>query len=279
MRLFPALTCFGIFFVSMLSCTQQKGIQIAGSTTVLPIISKAAEQFQLKFPASKIIVNPGGSGVGINQLGEGKIALAMASRDITESERSTFSTVDFKEFVIGKDAVVPSVSSEIYDAGITSLSLAEIGSIYKGEVTNWSQLGGPDKEILCIDKEKSRGTRHIFMATVLGNKEADAPGADLVLGSNNEEQTAIVQSDAAIGMLSNAWLNEDVKGLAIRMDSTSVIEQSLANIISGKYPICRDLVVIANGKPDKEVQQFLDFLFSNEGQNIVMESGYVGVNQ
>lgn len=265
--------------IALFSCTQKPTIQIAGSTTVLPIISKAAEQYKLNNPELKIIVNPGGSGVGINQLGEGKIALAMASRDITESEINQFPKVTFMPQSVGKDAVVPSVSSEIYDAGVTTLSLNQIGDIYAGRVTNWKQLGGPDKEILCIDKEKSRGTRHIFMQHVLGDKEAEAPGADLVLGSNNEEQTALAQSDAAIGMLSNAWLSNDVKGLNILTENGDTISPSLENVVNGSYPISRDLLIISNGKPSPETLKFIDFLFSNAGQEIVKDCGYVSINQ
>ncbi len=260
------------------SCEKKQAINIAGSTSVLPIISIAAEEFRKNNPELNIIVNEGGSGVGVNQLGEGKIDIGMVSRDITQEEISTYPNVTFNPISIGKDAVVPVISSEIYNAGITSLSLGEIAKIYRGEVRNWSELGGPDKEILVIDKEASRGTRHVFMEIVMGDKEAITEGADLVLGSNNEEQTAIVQSDAAIGMLSNAWLNDDVKGLNIKMLDGSIIEPSLKNIIDNKFPITRDLLIVTNGKPAGAVKDFIEYLLSSEGQKIVEEAGYVRIN-
>ncbi|WP_010227862.1 phosphate ABC transporter substrate-binding protein [Gillisia marina] len=260
------------------SCEKKQAINIAGSTSVLPIISIAAEEFRKNNPELNIIVNEGGSGVGVNQLGEGKIDIGMVSRDITQEEISTYPNVTFNPISIGKDAVVPVISSEIYNAGITSLTLEEIAKIYRGEVRNWSELGGPDKEILVIDKEASRGTRHVFMEIVMGDKEAIAEGADLVLGSNNEEQTAIVQSDAAIGMLSNAWLNDNVKGLNIKMLDGSIIESSLKNIIDNKFPITRDLLIVTNGKPAGAVKDFIEYLLSSEGQKIVEEAGYVRIN-
>lgn len=261
------------------ACNRKESIQIAGSTTVLPVVSKAAEQFRESHPDLNIVVNAGGSGVGVNQLGEGKIAIGMASRDITEEEMAKYPNVRFNPISIGKDAVVPVVSSEVYDAGVTALTLEQIAGIYKGEIGNWSELGGPDREILCVDKEQSRGTRHVFMEIVMGDKEAEAPGADLVLGSNNEEQTAIVQSDAAIGMLSNAWLNEDVKGISIVMPDNSVIAPSLENIIGGKFPITRDLLIIVNGQPQGTIKAFVDFILSPSGQKIVEEAGYVSINE
>ena len=261
------------------SCNQKEAINIAGSTTVLPIISVAAENFRKSNPEMNIIVNEGGSGVGVNQLGEGKIDIGMVSREITNHEIEDFPEVNFTPISIGKDAVVPVISSEIYNAGITSLTIEEIAKIYRGEILNWKELGGPDKEILVIDKEASRGTRHVFMEIVLGDKEAEANGADLVLGSNNEEQTAIVQSDAAIGMLSNAWLNKDVKGLSIKMSSGELIEPSLKNIINNKFPITRDLLIVTNGQPKGAVKSFIDYLLSDAGQKIVEDSGYVRINQ
>jgi len=264
----------------LFSCGEQKeSIKIAGSTTVLPVVSKGAESFKGGESEINIIVNAGGSGVGINQLGEGKIDIGMASRDITPSEIEKYPDVKFNTISIGKDAVVPVVSSEIYNAGVTALTLEQIGKIYKGEITSWKEVGGPDKEILCIDKETSRGTRHVFMKIVLGDKEADAPGADLVLGSNNEEQTALVQSDAAIGMLSHAWLNEDVVGLSIITKDNKTIAPTLSNIINGTFPIMRDLFVITNGKPTGNIKEFIDYLLSKEGQKLVTEAGYVSINQ
>jgi len=262
----------------LISCSQQESVTAAGSTTVLPVVSKAAEQFT-GVTGIPVIVNAGGSGVGINQLGNGKIAIGMMSRNITVKEKTLYPDATFVTHTIGKDAVVPVISSEIYQAGITALSLQQIGRIYLGEINNWKQLGGPDKDILVIDKEASRGTRHVFMQAVLDDKEAVAPGADLVLGANNEEQTAIAQSDAAIGMLSQAWMNDDVKGLVILTADGQRIEATLENIKNGSFPITRDLLLVTNGEPQGQIKDFIDFILSDAGQKIVTESGYVRLQQ
>lgn len=273
------LLCTFVLVISSCSNPNTKTITIAGSSTVLPIISNAADLYKESHPDVKIIVNAGGSGVGVNQVGSQKVDIGMISRDITSKERSLYPSISFKTQAIGKDAVIPVISSEVYDAGITKLTLDQIAKIYNGEITNWSHLQGPDKDILVIDKEKSRGTRHVFMATVMGDKEANAPGADLVLGSNNEEQTALVQSDAAIGMLSMAWLNSDVKGVSIQTSSGESITPTLSNIIEGKFPITRDLTIVTNGESTGEVKKFIDFLLSSKGQSIVTDNGYVSIKQ
>ncbi|MFQ5465318.1 MAG: phosphate ABC transporter substrate-binding protein [Thermodesulfobacteriota bacterium] len=267
-----------LLFLPLLAtgCSEKETLSVSGSTTVLPVVSKAAEIFSVK-NGINIIVNAGGSGVGVNQLGERKIDIGMVSRKITAEEIEKYPDVNFITHSIGKDAVVPAVSSEIYDAGVRALTIPQIGRIYRGEVKNWKDVGGPDREILVVDKEKSRGTRHVFMKAVLGDKEADAPGADLVLGSNNEEQTAIVQSDAAIGMLSNAWLNNDVKGLSVIMADGSHVEPTLENIVNGRFPITRDLLLVTAGEPRGDTKDFIDFILSDSGQEIVEASGYVRV--
>lgn len=263
--------------LSIVSCSRADSINIAGSTTVLPVVSVAAEHYRVEHPDVNIVVNAGGSGVGVNQLGAGTIDIGMISRHITSGEIGKYPDVKFVTHAIGKDAVVPVVSSEIYDAGVTALNVEQIGKIYTGEIRNWEELGGPDRNILVVDKEQSRGTRHVFMEIVLGDKEAAAPGADLVLGSNNEEQTAIVQSDAAIGMLSHAWLNDDVRGLAIILQDGSVVEPTLETITNNSFPITRDLLIVTNGEPQGTVRDFIDFIYSQAGQAIVEEAGYVSL--
>ena len=261
--------------VFICSCARRPAIRISGSTTVLPVVSNAAEQFLATNPSLNIIIHAGGSGVGINQLGEGKVDVGMISRDLTDLEIERYPDVEFVIHTIGRDAVVPVVSSEIYDFGVRALSLETIGRIYKGEVRNWKEVGGPDKDVLVIDKERARGTRHVFMEKVLGDKEAVAEGADLVLGSNNEEQTAITQSDAAIGMLSNAWLNEDVKAVSIIVRDNVEIAPTHDNLVSGRFPITRDLLLITDGRPEGNIKDFIEFIFSDYGQEIVESAGYV----
>lgn len=251
-------------------------IKIAGSTTVLPVVAKASEKFMAIRPDARITVNPGGSGVGIKSMGNGLVNIGMISRNITDEEIKNFPDIDFKSHVIGRDAVACVVSSEIYDEGVKTLSKKEIRKIYSGEINNWKEVGGPDKQIFCIDKERHRGTRHVFMAYIFGNKNANTLGADLFSGSNNEEQTKIALSDIAIGMLSHAWINSDVKGIGIKVDGR-IIEPTIVNIKNGTYPISRDLTLITNGSPGGLIKEFINYILKPEGQKIVEESGYVAI--
>ncbi|RMH17519.1 MAG: phosphate ABC transporter substrate-binding protein [Gammaproteobacteria bacterium] len=286
MRLFLSIWLVTSILVTACSGTdsstsenKSRTLSIAGSSTVLPVVDMAAKAWHITHPGLKIILNGGGSGVGINQLGEGHLDIGMASREISRDEIRRFPQIRFVQHIIGRDAVVPVVSSEVFDSGVTALSLQQIGDIYRGKIRNWKQVGGPDRDILVVDKEKSRGTRHVFMQAVMGDKHAEAPGADLVLGSNNEEQTAIAQSDAAIGMLSLAWLNEDVKGLGIVMKDGSIVRATLSTIADGSYPISRNLNLYTRGQPQGDTAAFIQFLLGPDGQRFVEKAGYLKIRQ
>lgn len=265
------------FGLMLSGCSRPEIVTISGSTTVLPAVSKAADAYHMQTGQS-IVVNAGGSGSGFNQLAQGQTDIGMMSRDITDDEISRFEQHVFTPLAIGRDAVVPVVSSEIYDAGVTQLSFAQIADIYQGRIDNWRELGGPDKAIFVIDKESSTGTRQTFFEIILGDKKPEARGADLVIGSNNEEQTAMTQSDAAIGMLSLAWLNDDVKGVAVVTPAGAVIAPTLANVRNGTYPIARDLNIVVRGDISAKAQKFVDYLLSPKGQAFVQASGYVPVS-
>ena len=268
----------GLFLIFACSKGERdkKKIKIDGSTTVLVVATKGAEEFKKTHPEINILISAGGSGVGARYVATKMTDIGMMSRHISKAEKKKFSDVDFNVIPIGRDAVACVISSEIYNAGVKELSLNDIRSIYSGEVTSWKTFSGPDKAILVVDKESQRGTRHVFMKAVFGDSMAIAKGATIVLGSNNEEQTAIAQSDCAIGMLSNPWINDDVKGVGIKMDGR-IVEPTIENVKKGIYPIARDLNFVTNGKPTGLVKEFIDFMLSPEGQKIVAECDYVRI--
>ncbi len=250
-------------------------VSVVGSTTVLPVVSKASEEYMGLHPNVSVLVSAGGSGVGVSMVGSGLADIGMISRNISNYEREEFN-LEFNEYVIGKDAVGVMVSSEVYNSGVTSLTLKQLRGIYSGDIENWAEIGGPDRKIFVIDKEGSRGTRHVFMKAVFGDPNADAPGADVIIGSNNEGQTAVAQSKTAIIMLSIAWENKEVRAVGLDING-ELIKPTYENIVNGRYPISRDLVLITSGVPEKKTREFIEFMLSENGQKIVEDFGYVAV--
>ena len=255
---------------------RQAVIKVAGSSTVLPIVTRAAEAFSASHPEIRVMVNPGGSGVGVKSVGHRLVHIGMVSRRISDNEKGGFPKADFQIHVIGRDAVACVISSEIYNAGVTMLSKEEIRRIYAGGMTNWREVGGPDRDIVAVDKEVHRGTRHVFMEYVFGKARAKTPGVDLVTGSNNEQRTKVALSNAAIGMLSHAWLDNDVVGVGIR-DGETVLTLTDEHVQNGTYPMVRNLSLITYGTPTGPASEFIAFLLSPDGQGIVRDMGYVPV--
>jgi phosphate transport system substrate-binding protein len=266
-----------LFFTMVFSSFTVAGsgvrITIAGSTTVLPVASRSAQKF-MESSSSRILVNAGGSGVGIHSVAGGRVDIGMASREVSPDESKRFEKSNLKIHPVGLDAVACVISSEVYDAGVRQLTPQEIADIYLGKIRNWKEVKGPDRQIVVVDKERHRGTRHVFMQYIFGNAQQRTPGALLVTGSNNEEQAKIAQSDSAIGMLSFAWLNDDVKAVAL-VERGKEILPTWEMVRQGSYPIVRKLNFITAGEPENEVKAFIDFVKGPEGQKIVEESGYI----
>jgi len=250
-------------------------ISIVGSTTVLPIVSQAATLYHQLHPDITITVSGGGSGVGIASVIQGTAQIGMASRNTTQEEQSKLDgQVD--NIIIAADAVAIAVSKAVYESGLRKLSLAQIAAIYRGKIRNWRELGGADARIVVIDKEASRGTRHVFANAVLGDKHARAAGASIISGSNNEEQAIISRSDAAIGMLSHAWLNDKVRGIDIIVNGKAV-PPTMQYVRDGSYPLARGLHILLPNNASPATRDFVTFLLSPKGQNIVAKVGYLPV--
>lgn len=250
-------------------------ISAVGSTTVLPVMSQAAEAYHQTHPDLTITVSGGGSGVGIAAIIQGTAQLGMASRETSPEEQAKLDgKVD--NIIVASDAVAVVVSKAVYESGIHQLSMAQIADIYQGKIKNWQQLGGLDKRILVIDKEASRGTRHVFAKAVLGSSHARAEGASIISGSNNEEQMIVSRSDNAIGMLSNAWLNDKVRGVDVLVDGKA-IAPTIEHVRDGSYPIARGLHVLVPHTASAATKDFVQFLLSKQGQDIVKKVGYLPV--
>lgn len=267
------LLAFTLLLALSLPSPAAEQIRIAGSTTVLPIIAEAAKVFRKQHPSLTLTVSGGGSGVGIASLKQGEIEIGMTSRPLTKKEQQHLHPIA-QEIPIALDAVAIAVSKAVYQGGVRQLTVQQVADIYRGKIRNWRELGGPDNPILVIDKEPSRGTRHVFAKVVLGNERARAPGATIITGSNNEEQSAISNSDKAIGMLSNAWLNDKVRAIALVKNELALLPSN-ENIISGRYPIQRTLNIIVPNNSSTQALGFVDFLKSEKGKQIIQQMGYL----
>ena len=251
-----------VFGAGCISTGETETISIAGSTTVLPVAQAVAEEYMNQHANADIQVSGGGSGVGATAAVEGTADIGMLSRDLKASEKEGN---DLREFVVGKDgiALVGHPSNTVSD-----LTLAQIKAIYQGEITNWKEIGGADAEIILIGRDSSSGTREFFTEFVL--KKEDSAKDMQELNSNGAVALAVSITPGAIGYLSLEYVDDSLKAFSIGGTAPTV-----ENVISGTYEINRPLLMVTNGEPEGLAADYLDFILSAEGQQIIKDNGFI----
>lgn len=244
-------------------------LTVTGSTTVLPIAQAAAEAFMAENSQVDIQVSGGGSGHGVQAVGTGAADVGMASREVKDSEKEEYPGI--VETTVAGDGIAIVVYS---DNPVDTLTIAQIKMIYKGEITNWNEVGGDDLEIVLVGRDSTSGTREFFYESVMN--EEDFATTMLEKNSNGAVLQTISQTPGAIGYISMGYVDDSVKALNIAVDG-SVIEPTVANVLSGNYPIARNLYMLTMGEPTGLAADYIDFILSDAGQDIVSEEGYVPV--
>lgn len=249
-------------------------LSVSGSTTVLPFGAQAAEEFNTMQDDIQVSVSGGGSGVGIKNIAEGISDIAMASRQVKDSEKEAYPDEEFFETLVAYDAVCIAVSQTVYDSGVTSLSEEDVQAIYNGEISNWADLGGEDEDIYVLGREVGSGTRDTFNEMVMGSDEAETPGVTTYCGSNAEVKTAITNSDKAIGYLGLNYVQDgDLEAVAYED-----VAPSAETVKDGSYPLARELYMYTYGEPSEDASVFLDFVTGEDGQTIAEDLGFVSIN-
>jgi phosphate transport system substrate-binding protein len=244
-------------------------ITIKGSTTILPVAQVASEVFMEKNPGIKISVQGGGSGVGIASLLDKTTDIATSSRKIKteEIEKGKASGIIPNEIAIALDGIAVIVHPT---NSVKALTKAQIKDIYTGKLSNWSEVGGKDAKIVIVNRDTSSGTYEAFEILAL-NKEKVRPDA-LTTASNQAVAQTVAQTPGAIGYVGHGYLTPKVK--AVTVDKIECTKQTIQ---SEKYPLSRYLYVYTNGKPTGNVQKFINFILSKEGQKLVEDEGFVDV--
>jgi phosphate transport system substrate-binding protein len=239
-------------------------VSLAGSTSVQPLSEELGAAFSEVNPDARIEVAGGGSGAGVTAAQEGAADIGAASREIKEDETGII------DHVIAIDGISIVVSP---DNPLDELALEDVTAIYAGEITNWSEVGGDDQDIVIVSREDGSGTRGAFTDIVLGDQELDESA--LIHNSTGGVLEAVANDPNAIGYASTGSVEDSVKPLSI-----DGAEPTNENIKSGDYPVSRPFNYVVN--EDEELsevaQAYLDFVLSDEGQAVVEENGFIAVN-
>lgn len=283
------LTLLFFFLVSCSSPGQgdtdapsQSYIENKGSDTIVNLALAWAEEYQTDHPDIRLSVTGGGSGTGIAALINGTVDIANASRQIKSKEIELASEKGIVpvEHIIARDAIAVIVNPE---NPITELTLKQISDIYSGVYTNWSEIGGEDRPIVRLSRETNSGTHVYFLETVLrlGIKDSDTLFSTntLLLPSSEGIVVEVRQNPNAIGYDGLGYVPDDLKVIAIAPEEgDAYILPSVETVNSGTYPIARDLYMYTNGEPTGAVDEYLDWILSEQAQEIVRELGFVPIN-
>ena len=251
------------------SSQERTSIKVTGSTTVLPIAQLTAEAYMGTHPNTDIQVTGGGSSVGVQAAGEKTADIGMSSRDVKSDELKKYPNLVITTIGIDGVALIVNPSNTI-----TSLTTTQIKDIYAGNYTNWKQVGGPDQAIVVVGRDSASGTREFFSEKVMN--KGDFTSTQLEKNSNGAVQQTIAQTPGAIGYVGLGFIDNTVK--AVKVDTNgALVEPTIANILSGAYPLSRSLYMITNGQPTALAKTYLDYILSPEGQSILAEEGFVPV--
>ncbi|GMQ63496.1 phosphate ABC transporter substrate-binding protein [Vallitalea maricola] len=240
-------------------------VSVSGSTSVEKIGIASAEEFMALNPDVEVTYEGIGSSNGIKNAKDGVTILGTASRNLKTEEKNWGLT----EVAIAYDgvAVITHPSNEV-----SELTKEQVQAIYKGEITNWKDVGGKDEEIVVVSREDGSGTRGAF-EEIVDFEDALTEKAIIAKGNGNV-QTTVAKNDKAIGYVSFTYINDTIKPFKI-----DGVQPTSENVVSGDYSISRPfLLIYKEENMTKESKAFVDFILSPEGQNIVEEKGGIKVN-
>ncbi len=253
-------------------------LKINGSTTVNLPASEAAEILRQEQGMDIRVDTQGGSSGGISMLAEGLVHIGMISKPISDEDRTKYPDVDFHTTRIGEDAVALIVSKDVWDSGVRALSKQQARDIYEGRITNWKDVDGADQRIVFFNKEPGRGTWEVFAYWAYGSPK-QAPAVNfLEVGGNEETRNKVASTLGALSQLSSSWADgQTVFALGVIDEAGNEIAPTPANIAADKYPMSRPLYLVTNGEPTGPAKVFIDFMLSDQGQELVRKHGYLGL--
>jgi phosphate transport system substrate-binding protein len=252
-------------------------LKVNGSTTVNLVAAEAAEVLRAEKGLAITVDTQGGSSGGISGIGDGSIDVGMSSKPVSDEDRRKYPKVTFVETRIGQDAVALVVSADVWDGGVKALTREQVKALYESRVTNWKQLGGPDRRVVLFNKEPGRGTWEVFVHWLYGSPKAAPEVSHPEVGGNEETRNKVGSTKGSVSQLSSSWAegNPKIRVLALKQEDGSVVTPDAASIASGKYPMARPLFFVTNGPPSGAAKIFIDFVLSPRGQEIVRRHGYL----
>lgn len=276
-KILSLILAIGITAAALVGCGEEKTepnggteglsgtVSTDGSTSMETVIEFLKEGFTEKNKNVKVTYNPTGSSAGIQAVSEGRCDIGLASRDLKDDEKAELTGT-----VVAIDGIAIIVNKE---NGVENLTLDQIAKIYKGEITNWKDVGGADAQIACIGREAGSGTRDGFESIT---ETEDACKYSQELTSTGDVIQTVANNPNAIGYASLASVKDTVK--AVTVDG---VEATTETIQSGEYKVQRNFVMVTKtgAELSEAAKAFFDFATSGEADSLIEEAGAVPVKR
>lgn len=251
-----------------------KMLQIKGSDTLINLVQRLSEVYMEKNPGKIIAVTGGGSGTGIAALINGKCDIANVSRLMKSKE---INQANDRNITMGRVVIAMDGLSVITNGNntVNKLTVDQLGKIFRGEITNWKEVGGTDMEITLYGRQSNSGTFVFFRDAVLKGDYSQKMNR---MNGNAQIVEAVKQDKSGIGYVGVGYV-KNVAGIVVlkvasHQGSEYASPLNSADVKSGKYPIARPLNQYLNGTPKGAMRDFIMFELSAEGQKIVEEEGF-----
>ncbi len=241
-------------------------VTAAGSSALLPLAQEAAEKFMDINPDCIVTVNGGGSGEGLKQVADG--AIDIGNSDVYAEEKLdadvAATLTDHEVCVI---TMAPVVNAEL---GVTDLTTEQLTGIFTGEITNWSEVGGPDEDIMLVTRPSSSGTRALFKNWALGGAE-EASNEALETDDSGTLLQTVEQNTGAIGYVALSYLVDNDSVATVSIDG---VEPSLENTYNGTYKVWGFEHMYTNGEGSEQAQAFINYMMGDEFGEEIEAMGY-----
>jgi len=254
--------------------TESKSIVIKGSDTEVNMVQALAEEFRNQHPDITISVSGGGSGSGIAALINGEIDIANSSREISQEEldQAKANNIEIGTFIDARDGITVIVHQ---NNPVEKLTLDQIGKIYRGEITNWKEVGGKDMPITLYGRQSNSGTFTFFRDVAV---KGDYASSMRSMNGNSDIINAVAQDETAIGYVGVGYFKQaqnQVKQVLVSTGGNNYYSSTDLQAIDQKlYPLARPLYQYVKMPLTQAVKDFLAFEISEEGQAIVEENGF-----
>ena len=242
-------------------------LKIASCEGLVPLVQEWARLFREKYPDVKINISGKKCGYVIKLVGEDKIDVGFIGRNIKPDEKKKYPDIK-QEIEVGKKSVTIIVHP---NNPVNELSLEQVAKIFAGDITNWKEVGGPDKDIKVIIREEGC-EREILEKLVMKPYKKNITKNALVKHSYEDIKTTVSKDESSIGYISLNYRDDTVKPLKI-----NGVEPTVQNVLSGDYPITKTFYLITKGEPSELEKVFIDFVLSEEGQKVMEDMGYIRV--